>query len=155
MATQLVAVVDGARARFYAVDTRQTPQGEERKWLEEIESLVNPDRRTRDSDLYSESRPGLRQSHGGGPAHAVDDGRDAHAAEIERRFAALVLAKLHALMQGHAASRIVLAAGPRMLGYLRDARTSLPPEDVSEVPKHLTELSPHELCQRLESDGLL
>lgn len=155
MASQLVAVVDGARARFYSVGTRSTPQGEEKNRLEEVATLINPAHRTRDGDLYSESRPGLRQAHAGGPAHGVDDRRDAHAAELERRFSSLVLEQLGALMREHAANRVILAAGPRMLGYLRDDRTSLPSADIGELPKHLTELSPHELCLRLDADGLL
>ncbi len=49
----------------------------------------------------------------------------------------------------------ILAAGPKMLGHLRDNRSILPRVNVGELPKHLTELSAHDLCQRLEAEDLL
>lgn len=155
MASQLVAVVDGARARYYLVATRSTPRGEEKNKLEEIATLINPAHRTKDSETYTDSRPGLRKAYAGGPGHGVDDRRDAHNDELERRFSALVLEQLASLMRDHEAERVILAAGPRMLGFLRDDRTPLPRADVGELPKHLTELSHHELCLRLDAEGLL
>jgi protein required for attachment to host cells len=155
LASQLVAVVDGARARYYLVATRSTPKGEEKNRLEEIKTLINPAHRIKDGDVYTESRPGLRKAYAGGPGHGVDDRRDAHAAEVERRFSNLVLEELAGLMRDHDARRVILAAGPRMLGFLRDTRTPLPRAEIGELPKHLTELSHHELCLRLDADGLI
>jgi protein required for attachment to host cells len=155
LASQLVAVVDGARARYYLVATRSTPRGEEKNKLEEIATLINPAHRLKDGDTFTESRPGLRKAHAGGPGHGVDDRRDAHAAEVERRFSNLVLEQLASLMRDHDAKRVILAAGPRMLGFLRDTRTPLPRAEIGELPKHLTELSHHELCLRLDADGLI
>lgn len=155
MAQQLIVVVDGARARFYTVGYRTTPSGERKNRLEEVATLVNPEHRTKDSDIFSESRPGLRKSGRGGPGHGVDDGRAAHHDDVERKFASDVLSQLAALIRDHGAQRVILAAAPRMLGYLRDNKTPLPRADIGELPKHLTELTPHELCARLEADDLL
>lgn len=152
---QLIAVVDGARARFFVVGTRSTPSGEEKNKLDEVETLINPAHRTKDSDLFSENRPGLRKAYAGGPGHGVDDKRDAHTDEFDRKFAKLVLERMAALIRDRGVASAILAAGPRMLGHLRDNRGMLPRVDIGELPKHLTELSPHELCLRLEADGLI
>lgn len=152
---QLIAVVDGARARFFTVGSRKTPSGEEKNKLDEVETLINPANRTKDSDLFSESRPGLRKAYAGGPGHGVDDKRDAHTDEFDRKFAKLVLERMGALIRDHNVVSAILAAGPKMLGHLRENRGTLPRIDVGELPKHLTELSPHELCLRLEADGLI
>jgi protein required for attachment to host cells len=153
MTEQLVAAVDGARARVFSVGERTTPQGEKKKTLEEIETLINPAHRTKDGDLYSDSRPGSRQSMG--TAHGVDDKREAHNAEFDRKFAQLVMDKLRDLARSEGARAVVLAAGPRMMGHLRDRKVALPNVVVGELPKHLTELSAHDLCRRLEDDGVI
>lgn len=155
MKQQLIAAVDGSRARYYSVETRTTPQGEEKNKLVEVESLINPANRMNDGDLYSESRPGLRSASGGGPAHGVDDKRDAHNDETNRKFAKLVLERMAELIRDRDIKSAILAAGPKMLGHMRDNKNLLPYIDIGELPKHLTELSPHELCLRLEASDLL
>jgi protein required for attachment to host cells len=155
MANQMIAAVDGARARFFMVGTRSTPNGEEKKKLDEIESLINPAHRTKDGDLFSESRPGSRKAHAGGPGHGVDDKREAHTDEYDRKFAQLVMDKLTELIRDNDVSNVILASGPRMLGHLRDRKANLAGCAVGELQKHLTELSPHDLCLRLESDDLI
>ncbi len=155
MEHQLVAVVDGSRARYFSVGTRVTPNGEEKNKLVEVETLVNPSNRLKDGDLFSESRPGLRSGSGGGPAHAVDDRREAHHEEADRKFAKLVLTKMAELIRKREVTYAILAAGPKLLGHLRDNRGILPRVDIGELPKHLTELSPHDLCLRLEAAELL
>jgi protein required for attachment to host cells len=152
---QLIAVVDGARARFFAVGTRTKPSGEEKNKLDEVETLINPAHRTKDGDLFSETRPGLRKAFAGGPGHGVDDKRDAHTDEFDRKFAKLVLERMASLIRDRGVVSAILAAGPKMLGHLREHRGVLPRVDIGELPKHLTELSPHDLCLRLESDGLI
>jgi protein required for attachment to host cells len=155
MEEQLIAVIDGARARFFNVGTRVTPSGEEKNKLVEVETLINPAHRIKDSELYSESRPGLRKAFAGGPGHGVDDRRDAHAEESDRKFAKLVLEKMAELIRDRDVKFAILAAGPMMLGHLREHRGLLPRVEIGELPKHLTELSAHDLCLRLEADGLI
>ncbi len=144
MLNQLIAVVDAVRARFYAVGQRKTPHGDLRRELEELASLENP---ALEDLTQSEGQPGLR--------HHVNDRKDAHTAEVERRFATSVLARLAELMRKRKAERVILAAAPRMLGFLRHDRTRLPEASVWVLPKHLTELSAHDLRERLESEDLL
>jgi protein required for attachment to host cells len=152
---QLVAVVDGARARYFTVGTRVVPGGAEKNKLVEIETLINPAHRIKDGDLFSDPRPGLRKAFAGGPGHGVDDKRDAHTAEFDRKFAKLVVKRMAELIREHRVSYAILAAAPMMLGHLREYRNVLPRVEIGELPKHLTELSPHELCQRLEADELI
>ena len=155
MDVQLVAVVDGARARYFSVGKRLTPRGEEKTQLVEIETLINPAHRAKDGELFSDSRPGLRAAFAGGPGHAVDDRRDAHTDEFDRKFARLVVERMSDLIRDSDVRHAIIAAGPRMLGHLREHRELLPRVDIGELPKHLTELSAHELCLRLEADQLL
>lgn len=155
MEEQLVVTVDGSRARYFAVGARVAYDGTQRHALTEIETLVNPGFRSKDGELYSDSRPGLRAAFAGGPGHAVDDRRDAHHDEIERKFARLVVERMAALIRERDARYAILAAGPTMLGHLREHRELLPRVEIGELPKHLTELSAHELCVRLDADGLL
>lgn len=155
MAHQMIAAVDGARARFFTVGTRSTPSGEEKNKLDEVESLINPAHRTKDGDLFSESRPGLRKAFAGGPGHGVDDKRDAHTDEFDRKFAKLVMERLGELVAEHEITSVILASGPKMMGHLRERKQRIPGAVVGELPKHLTELSPHDLCLRLEADDLI
>ena len=155
MEQQLIAVVDGSRARYFSVGTRKTPTGEEKKKLTEVETLVNLENRLKDGELFTETRPGTRAGAAGATAHGVDDRRDAHHTETDRKFAKLVLAKMAELIDKDQVTYAILAAGPKMLGHLREHRGLLPRVDVGELPKHLTELSAHELCVRLEAADLI
>ncbi len=132
-----------------------TPDGAYKHKLVEVETLVQPAHRARDGELYSDSRPGLRSAFAGGPGHAVDDRRDAHNDELERKFARLVVEKMAELIRARDVSYAIIAAGPKMLGHLREHRDLLPRVEIGELPKHLTELSPHDLCLRLEADDLI
>ncbi len=137
MLHQLIAAVDGDRARFFTVGRRSTPQGEKRT-LHELEGLENP---ALPADARSEDDRHER-SH-------------AHSDAVEKRFATQVLARLVELMRDKQAERVILAAPPRMLGFLRSDKTRLPEAAVWVLPKHLTELSAHDLCARLEKEQLL
>lgn len=154
MQQQLIAVVDGSRARYFSVETRVTPRGAEKNKLVEIETLINPANRLKDGDLFADSRSGQRSAFAGGPSHGVDDRRDSHHDEDDRKFAKLVLSTLADLIRSREIDYAILAAGPKMLGHLRENRELLPRTEIGELPKHLTELSAHELCLRLEADNL-
>lgn len=144
MLNQLIAVVDATRALFYTVGKRTTPHGDQRRELEVLASIENP---ALEDLAKSEGQPGLR--------HHVNDRKDSHTAEVERRFATLVLARLAEQMRARKVERVILGAAPRMLGFLRHDRTRLPEASVWVLPKHLTELSAHDLRERLEAEDLL
>src|SRR6185295_5771730 len=81
-----IAVIDAARARIYTYDesagdngARSAPTGV----LHEAIDLVNPGRRSHDQ--FSTTKPGIKRSAPG--SGATDDHREAHIAELDRRFA--------------------------------------------------------------------
>lgn len=102
-------------------------------------------------DVNHEFSKGGRNRAGAGHTSFGHDTKSA--AEIERpRLAKHVVRALEAEWSKGAADRIVLAAGPKMLGALRDAMpgalkghvTAELPKDLSDVPAHaLTEHLPH------------
>ena len=74
-----VIVADSTTARLFAL---QADQAANTTSLELVKELTNEARRQTQSERYSDSRPGTRQSTGTG--HGVDDHRDAHSATAER-----------------------------------------------------------------------
>lgn len=74
---------------------------------------------------------------------------------IERpRLAKHVVAALAAEWKKGGAGRIVLAAGPKMLGALRKAMPKdLAQEIAAEFPKDLSDIPEHELLDHLEAKG--
>lgn len=151
-----VIAADAARARFLRLTTRETPDGRRAPVLEEVEDLVNPEARLRASEVLSESRPGSRRAGPEGPAHAVDDRRDANADEQDRRFAEAIAAAGEAFTRRVAPRLVVVVAPPELLGHLRRYTDRLGGE-VVEVPEDLTRLSPVELHDHLAAhhDGVL
>ena len=75
--------------------------------------------------------------------------------EIERpRLAKHVVAALEAEWKKGGAGRIVLAAGPKMLGALRKAMPKdLAREITQEVDKDLSDIPDHALAEHLEAKG--
>jgi protein required for attachment to host cells len=163
MAKHLVVVADAARASVYCLDTQLDPRATRPPQLVELESLVNPSSRQKQSELYAQSRPGLRRRPGAGPigaeptSHGLGDRRDAHDEVDEQRFAEAVMEALARAADELEPEAIVLAAAPKMLGRLRATSTN-PARDgapLLEVPKDLTKMSPSELHSRLAEDDLL
>lgn len=155
--TKVVVVVDSGRSRVYALEP-QVAQGVTKiPPLREVAALVNPARRSRDTEMFSDSRPGLRQGAGGGTAHGVDDRRDSHKEELDRRFASDVVDKVLEVMRDLGAQKIILAASPNMLGFLRTrtGKWSESGHDVSELGRDLTQLSPAQLHDRLANEELI
>lgn len=89
----------------------------------------------------------------GGPAGAVSFGHEtATRAEIERpRLARHVVEALQAEWNRGRSDRIVLAAGPKMLGALRDAiPKALAAQVAAELDKDLSDVPAHALPDRLK-----
>lgn len=112
-----IIVVDRSRARFITV-TPGDPDLEGGPKLEEQRDLVNPAGELSERELYSD-RTGLLHGAPSGAAHASDDHRARHTEETERRFAAAVIDEARRFAVEHGLSRIVLLAGPKLLGVLR------------------------------------
>jgi protein required for attachment to host cells len=152
----LVVVADAGRARLYELGREEARPGETVPRLREAATLRKPERRAQDSQVFSDTRPGLRRGVPGGAGHGVDDRRDQHVAEWDRQFASEILEAIADRLRNGPA-RVVVAASPHMLGLLRGGfeRLGRAGADVIDLPKDLTKLTPTELHDHLASGGLL
>jgi protein required for attachment to host cells len=128
-------------------DTRDT--------LIERADLVNPQRRRRPSELFTDTRPGTNRT--GSLQYAFDDHRQPHTSDIDEEFARMTMTALRALIDERPTRRAIICASPRMLGRLRAAAPELLPGDVTreERPRDLVKLSPVDAWKALASRGLL
>jgi protein required for attachment to host cells len=149
-----IALVDATRARLFTFD-RVTDGADIRDELVERTDLVNPQRRRRPSELFSDTRPG--SSRTGHLQYAFDDHRDHHISQLDDRFARMAMAALRELIDEHSTQRVVICASPRMLGRLRAAAPGLLPGDIAldELPRDLVKLTPGDVRAELASRELL
>jgi protein required for attachment to host cells len=149
-----IALVDATRARLFTFE-RVADGGDTREVLVERTDLVNPQRRRRPSEVFSDTRPG--SSRTGHLQYAFDDHRDHHVSQIDDEFARMAMAALRELIDERSTHRVVICASPRMLGRLRSAAPGLLPDDIAldELPRDLVKLSPGDVREELASRGLL
>lgn len=149
----IIAVVDATRARLFVFTRSSHASGIDEQLVEQSD-LINPARRLRPTELFSD-RPALGRV--GSRQFAVDDHRDAHLDHYDQAFAAAVAAELLRLADANLPDRVVLCASPRMLGTLRSLTTRLhrPGRFVDELPRDLVKLTVSQLREYLESYGLL
>jgi protein required for attachment to host cells len=113
-----------------------------------IEELLTASADSFDDVEYQFTKGGRNRAGAG----ATSFGHDTKsAAEIERpRLAKHVVRALEAEWAKGAADRIVVAAGPKMLGALRDAMPgSLAGHVAAELPKDLSDVPAHALAEHL------
>jgi protein required for attachment to host cells len=136
-----IVVADAARARIFTYEpgTLDEPDGES-PLCERID-LVDPERR-------------LRPSQVGSP---VDDHRDAHEREVDRRFASKIAQQLDGVIAKHPTRDVVIVASPNMLGFLRADMATVPRRglEVHELALDLTRETPAQLRDRLAAHGLV
>jgi protein required for attachment to host cells len=149
-----IALVDATRARLFTFE-RAAEGPDTREQLVERTDFVNPQRRRRPSEVFSDTRPGA--GHTGGLQYGFDDHRDDHVAEVDDKFARMAMAALRELIDELPTQRLVICAAPRMLGRLRAAAPGLLPGDIviDELPRDLVKLSPGEVRAELASRALL
>jgi protein required for attachment to host cells len=113
-----------------------------------IEELLTASAEAFDDVEYEFSKGGRNRA---GTASFGHDTKSA--AEIERpRLARHVIRALEAEWAAGRADRIVLAAGPKMLGALRDVLPeALKAQIAAELPKDLSSVPAHELADHLSS----
>jgi len=87
--TMYLVVADSTRARLLTWQASRDPVLDGSSHLVELESLINPEGRLQDRDVFSNELTNNRAT-GAGPAHAYDDHRNAHRVESFRRFARYV-----------------------------------------------------------------
>jgi protein required for attachment to host cells len=147
-----IAVVDATRARLFTLDRTSDEEGLREK-LSEQRDLVNPTRRRRPSELFSDSG-GLGRS--GELQYGMDDHRDDHMEAIDAEFSRDVTKELAELLRSMPANRLIVCASPRMLGHMRDARRELPLEiAIDELPRDFVKLTPTAIHEHLVTHGLL
>ncbi len=149
-----IALIDATRARLFTFE-RTTEGPDTHEELVERTDLVNPQRRRRPSELFSETRPG--SSRTGHLQYAFDDHRDNHISQLDEKFARMALAALRELIDERPTQRVVIGASPRMLGRLRAAAPGLLPDDIAldEISRDLVKLSFAEVRAELAARGLL
>jgi protein required for attachment to host cells len=149
-----IALVDATRARFFTFE-RATEGGDMREELVERTDFVNPQRRRRPSEVFSDTRPG--SSRTGHLQYAFDDHRDHHSSQLDDKFARTAMAALRELIDEQPTRRVVICASSRMLGRLRAAAPGLLPSDITldELPRDLVKLSSGEVRAELASRDLL
>jgi protein required for attachment to host cells len=157
MSEYCVVVADGSRARFFSLDPVDFPEVEGGPRLTEQADIINPERDLPQRELFSSaktirSRPAL-----GGSTHGVDDHRAQHEDEFERRFARQVAAEAVRIAQANKSRYVVLAAQPRMLGFLRQEIDVVLKNGmvVRELGKDLSKLSATQVHDHLAKDQLL
>jgi protein required for attachment to host cells len=151
-----IVLADAARARLYTFEEREESPGQQVQALEERVDLVNPERRRRPSELFSEPRPGSDRAPSG-RGFATDDHREAHMRELDRRFACSIVDETARLAHGHGATRVIVAASPHLLGELRLAAGPLRRAHLhlDELDRDLTSFSPSQMHDYLADCGLM
>jgi protein required for attachment to host cells len=111
-----ILVAGGTRARFISVDVPEDAELDGGPHLVEHEDLVNPDGDVPARALFSD-RSG--RAHGGAVSHGLDDHRDQHQAEIDRRFARQIIDAAELFRATRGVQRLVIVAECQLLGRLR------------------------------------
>lgn len=147
-----LVVADAARARLFTF--KRENELDPAPVFRERADLISNEARQRPSELFTNTRP---PSNIGptGRGFAVDDHRDAHMDEFDRRFAQQIMEQLATLASETACPRVALVASPRFLGHLRTYAAALKGLTVEEVPRDLTCEAMPRLREHLGELGLL
>lgn len=156
MTSTCIIVADGARARFFTLESTEDPAADGGPRLLEHRDLVNPEADVPPRGLFSD-RSGRGHSSPGGAAHGLDDHRDQHIDELGRRFASRLVSETERFVQVQDARRLIVVAGPKLLGLLRSElqKVRLARVEVSEVAEYMAHSSPAEIHEALAAQGLV
>ncbi len=147
-----LVVADAARARLFTF--KREDELDAAPVLRERADLISNEARQRPSELFTESRPPSNIGPSG-RGFAVDDHRDAHMDEFDRRFAKQIMEQLGTLASDAACPRVALIASPRFLGHLRAYAEALGGRPVEEVARDLTREAAPRLREHLAELGVL
>ena len=129
--------------------------------LKEVHDLVNPGRRLRSSELFSETRPPNAAPGRPGPSHVPgstkDDHRDDHIGMMDTKFAKEIVEEVDKLLRAEAYGHLIVVASPKMLGELRKANGVLRRNGlvIDEIPRDLAKLTASQLHDHLASLDLI
>jgi protein required for attachment to host cells len=156
MNTYLVAVIDGAIARFLTLHPLEMPEYESGPNLVERDRLVNSNKEQQGEDLWATTKPG-RNRGTFGQAHGYGDHREQHMNEFDRRFAQSITQQVNRLIQTYESTSLILVSAPQTLGILRDVLIPnlSKPIPVHELAKDLCALKPREIHDYLAKREVL
>jgi protein required for attachment to host cells len=151
-----IMVAGGARARFISVEVADDEQLDGGPRLVEHAEMVNPDGEVPARGLFSD-RSGRAHASSVGAAHGLDDHRDQHQEEIDRRFARSMGESAQRFIAEQQITRFIVCAEPRLLGRLR---AELDPKrwrnvEVVELGEDLTRHPLRQVQQVLVRRGLV
>lgn len=142
-----IVVADESEAHLLAMDDPRSPL----QWLSKLE---NEAARLHERDLGSD-RPGRSYDRMGASRHSVGAEHSAQRHQQER-FAKRIAGELERARNEHAFDRLVLIAGPRMLGLLREALPAATRSAVvAEVAKDLVHLDADAIRSHIPPEALL
>lgn len=152
----MIVAADAVRARFFTFEPEDVPDAGYGGHVIEQAVLLNPERRLKASELFTESRPPLGHSSYG-PQFAIDDRGEQHVREFDQRFASGIVKKIDEQLGAHPARRVIVAAGPHMLGILRQALRNLQHRDLEldDLALDLTRETPSRMHDHLARMGFV
>jgi len=151
MKRALIAIVDAAHARLYTYEQI----GDNEPTLYEQRDLVNAGRQAHAGSMFSDRKPGNRWQEGG--RGSTDDHRMDHIAELDARFAKLVVNEATRIVSEEGFHHVILVASPKMLGELRRADAPLRRGDIiiDEVAQDLAWLTSPQIHDHLAAMKLV
>lgn len=146
MRSYLVAVVDGAHARFFTLTTAEFFD----------EELSGP-HLTEHSSLNNVEKPIASKGSNNRKHHGNRHEKTTVSVEVNRRFAHQVLQHISRVNESFSGHHLILVAEPHILGSLRESAHNYLPATmvVSELAKDLCRLNAHDLHKYLASKELL
>ncbi len=152
----LVAVIDGAKARFLTLEEPELPECQSGPNLVEQKSLFNPAKELQGKELWASVKTGRNQGLGN-QAHTYSDRRESHVSEFERRFAVAIANEIVNITQTKHIQRLLLVAEPQILGLMREVATPSLPKNlqIQDLAKDLCKLKPLEIYEYLANKNLL
>ncbi len=153
-ASYCVVVADGARARFFALDSAAGPRSGHAALLVEHADLVNPSHSHSHGSADMPAGEG-RRAAAGGPGRNDDASDASWRREQDRRFAGQVVDKMTELCAAQSANQVVVVADARMLGLLRQKTDRLAGVELHEHTRDLTGFEPVAIHNHLATAGLL
>lgn len=164
MTRACIVTIDAARARIFLYNGQAKPGYE----LVEYKDFVNPGRRLKTGEMFSEVRPspvqnsGMRRGVSGGdrntfgePGSAYDDHRDAHVDMMDTKFTKDVFETLDVVLREKQVAHLIVCAAPRMMGVVRAEgngvlkRAELKVDEIVSNLSTLTEAALHDHLAQL------
>lgn len=147
MSKYAIVVADALRARFFAVQESPTPEVESSPRLVERKCLVNPEK----------SKKGEPRRGNPTNGRAFEDHRQRRDLEEQRHFAGLVVKEALQLTRREDAHTLILAAGRKALGLIRENLASISTNNLAihEWDRDLTGETPQRIHDLLAKRKLI